>query len=223
MAISVVCPGCHKRFSVSDKFAGQKGPCPSCKAVIQIPQKADEVVVHAPEGFGPKDSQGRAVLKPIFRQETQFSPAVGVSIGGAALVVLLIAVFLRSYRGDVPMWLLGLGAVILGPPLALGGYTFLRDDELEPYRGATVLIRSTICGLGYALLWGVYALVLFYVNEGDPFEIFQMVFLAVPLVLAGAGLAYVSFDIEFGSGVIHYGLYLLVTVALRLIMGLSAY
>jgi hypothetical protein len=223
MAISVVCPGCKKRFSVSDKFAGQKGPCPSCKATIQIPEKAEEVVVHAPEGFGPADSAGRAVLKPIFRQETTFSPAIGVSIGGAALLVLLIAIYLRSYAGDVPMWLLGLGAVVLGPPLALGGYTFLRDDELEPYRGTSVLVRSLICGLGYALLWGIYAILLFYVNEGDPFEIFQMAFLTVPLVLAGAGIAYVTFDIEFGSGVIHYALYLLVTVSLRLIMGLSAY
>ena len=223
MAISVICPGCHKRFSVSDKFAGQKGPCPSCKAVIPIPKTADEVVVHAPEGFGPKDSQGRAVLKPIFRQETTFSPGIGVAIGGASLLVLLIAVFLRSYGGDVPMWLLGLGAVVLGPPLAMGGYTFLRDDELEPHRGTSVLLRSLICGLVYALLWGVYAFVHFYVNEGEPFEIFQMVLMVVPLVLAGAGTAYVCFDLEFGNGVVHYGLYLLVTVALRLIMGLSAY
>jgi hypothetical protein len=223
MAISVICPGCHKRFSVSEKFAGQKGPCPSCKAIIQIPQKSDEVVVHAPEGFGPKDSQGRAVLKPIFRQETTFNPTVAVGIGGAALTVLLIAVFMRGYGGDVPMWFLGLGAAVLGPPLALAGYTFLRDDELEPYRGTAVLVRSLICGLCYALLWGVYAIVVFYVNEGEPLEIFQMAVLVVPLFAGGAGLAFVTFDIDYGSGAIHYGLYLLVTVVLRLIMGLSAY
>src|SRR5690606_37510345 len=141
------------------------------KAVIQIPKTSAEVVVHAPEGFGPKDSKGRAVLKPIFRQETTFNPGIGVAIGGAALVVLLIAVYLRSFGGDVPMWFLGLGAAVLGPPLAMGGYTFLRDDELEPHRGNSLLLRSLICGLVYALLWGVYAFVLFYVNEGEPFEI----------------------------------------------------
>ena len=43
MAITIVCPGCHKRFSVSDNFAGQSGPCPKCKTVIKIPEKSTEV------------------------------------------------------------------------------------------------------------------------------------------------------------------------------------
>ena len=29
----------HTRFKVSDKFAGQEGPCPKCKAKIKIPAK----------------------------------------------------------------------------------------------------------------------------------------------------------------------------------------
>jgi phage FluMu protein Com len=62
MAISIVCTGCKKRFSVSEKFAGLKGPCPNCKTVIQIPAKGDEVVIHAPEAAGPKDSKGAAVI-----------------------------------------------------------------------------------------------------------------------------------------------------------------
>ena len=68
MPIKVICPGCTKRFTVSEKFAGQKGPCPHCKAEIKIPEVAEEeVVIHAPENFGPKDAGGRAVLKPIER------------------------------------------------------------------------------------------------------------------------------------------------------------
>ena len=53
---------------------------------IQIPDKAEEVVVHAPENFGPADSQGRSVLKPIFRQERSVST---VQIFGIGLFVVL--------------------------------------------------------------------------------------------------------------------------------------
>ena len=79
MPISVVCPGCKARFSVSEKFAGKKGPCPKCKAVILVPNApAEEVKIHVPEQFasGGKDSKGRAVSKPILREETKLKPAV---------------------------------------------------------------------------------------------------------------------------------------------------
>ena len=223
MAITVICPGCHKRFSVSDKFAGQKGPCPSCKAVINIPATADEVVVHAPESFGPKDAAGRAVLKPIFRQETSFSPLAALAIGGSVVALLVIAIGLRSYDGEVPPWILGVGAWLLGPPLAYGGYTFLRNDELEPYRGRSLLIRSLICGTVYALLWGLYFGGVQYLNDGDPLELFQLAVAVVPLVGIGASAAFACLDLDFGNGLIHYSLYLLVTVLLRLIMGMTAY
>ena len=54
------------------------------------------------------------------------------------------------------MIVLAVGAVLLGPPLAYAGYSFLRDDELGVYEGKDVLLRSLACGLVYALLWGVY-------------------------------------------------------------------
>lgn len=223
MAINVTCPGCHKRFTVSDKFAGQKGPCPSCKTVIQIPAKSDEVVVHAPEQFGPKDSAGRAVLKPIFRQETRFSVVTAVAIGVSIITVLVVALLLRSYEGQVPTWILGLGAVLLGPPLAYAGYSFLRDDELEPFPRNALLLRSLICGLLYAGIWGLYAAGVQFFNDGEPLEIFQLAFASVAMALLGAGAAFVSYDFEFGTGIIHYALYLVVTVLLRLIMGMTAY
>ena len=49
MAINVICPGCHTRFKVSDKYAGVEGPCPKCKVKIKIPEKSDEVVIHTPD------------------------------------------------------------------------------------------------------------------------------------------------------------------------------
>ena len=41
MSIPVVCPGCRTRFKVSDRFAGQSGACPKCKAKIEVPAQVD--------------------------------------------------------------------------------------------------------------------------------------------------------------------------------------
>ena len=219
MAITIICPGCKKRWTVNDKFAGQKGPCPSCKTVIEIPKKGDEVVVHAPDE-GPKDSRGRAVLKPILREETEFSATTAVAIGLAIVVVLGIAVFLRTVK-PLPLYLLALGAIGLAPPLVLGGYTFLRNSELEPYRGRELAIRVAACAAAYALLWGVYFWVQ-WVLKID-FELFQLVYVGPPFVLVGAFAAFASLDLDYTSGLIHYSLYLIVTILLRVVAGLPAF
>ena len=84
--------------------------------------------------------------------------------------------------------------IILGPPLAWAGYTFLRDDELEGYTGVNLASARSPCGLVYALLWGVY---LFIGNQwfgsesfAKGLEIWQMLVLAVPIGAMGtmAGL-----------------------------------
>jgi len=116
MPIPVVCPGCKKSFNVSDKFAGKQGPCPQCKTIIKVPAKAEQVVVHAPEGFGPKDTKGRAVLKPIARKETKVSPRLTAIVAGAIVTVLVATWMFRSPTGDVPTLLLVFGALILAPP-----------------------------------------------------------------------------------------------------------
>src|SRR6056297_1201645 len=92
MSIQVTCPGCLTRFQVNDKFAGKKGPCPKCKAEIMIPDKSDEVVIHAPEHSGPKDSQGRSVLKPIEREEVRVTRWGLIAVLGAIVCSLAIAV-----------------------------------------------------------------------------------------------------------------------------------
>ena len=67
MSIIVVCPGCRKSFKVSDKFAGKSGPCPNCKRTLEVPEKTQEVKVHAPEQFagGGRSTTGKLVLKPV--------------------------------------------------------------------------------------------------------------------------------------------------------------
>ncbi len=218
MPISVVCPGCKARFSVSEKFAGKKGPCPKCKNVITVPlAPTEEVKIHVPEQFasGGKDSKGRPVLKPILREQTRLKPAVMAAIGAAVVVVFVIAILLRGVSPKLPIIVAGL--LIVSPPLAFAGYTFLRDDELEPYRGRALLIRCGLCALAYAGLWGVFALIPDGVITG---EAWQWVFVAPLFISAGAGVAFACLDLDFGSAAMHYCFYLLVTLLLRAALGL---
>ncbi len=223
MTINVTCPGCFKRYQVSDRFAGQKGPCPNCKTIIHIPKKEEEVVIHAPEEFGPKDAKGRAVLKPIFRTETRFSWWTTGIVVGVALVVLITALMLRSPEKRVSMWILGAGAFLLGPPLAWAGYVVLRNIELEAYRGWSLWLRSTLSGVVYAGLWGLYAILLYYVldlSPGERPELFHLTWIIPLLWGIGALVAMGCFEFDFVTGLFHCGLYLAVTVVLRMVMNL---
>src|SRR5688500_2875242 len=127
MPLNVICPGCKKRFTVSEKFAGQKGPCPQCKTVIQIPEKQEDVVIHAPEGAGPKDSKGTAVLRPILRKDTTFSGKMAGAIAEGVVVTFVAAWIIGStyqpkekgQKAEIPWPLQALAAIALAPPLAL--------------------------------------------------------------------------------------------------------
>ena len=225
MEISVICASCHARFKVSAKYAGQTGPCPKCKKPIRVPEPSEEVVIHAPEEFGPKDSGGRAVLKPIEREEANTSPVVIAGIV-AAVIGTIAAAFVvgkvMSGEDGVPAWILAVGALLLGPPVAVAGYALLRDSELQPHRGVTLWVRAAICGLVYALLWGAYYYVKVQLFEGD-LEVFHLVFIA-PVVLAIGGLVSMAcFELEYTNGVMHCGIYVLITVMLRALMGMPIY
>jgi hypothetical protein len=227
MAIEVLCPGCKARFKVSEKFAGKKGPCPKCKTQITIPMPTAEVKVHAPETFGPKDATGKGVLTPIFREERKFSPVMAAGIGGAAAAVFLVALVLRfayakpEEKAHFPLFFLALGAVLLAPPLVWGGYTFLRDDELEPHRGQSLWMRVGICSAVYAGLWGISWAIMTYLGINLSKDYLFIPMFAVPMVLAGAGSAFATLDLEYQNGIFHFGLYLLVTVLLRVVIGLA--
>ena len=100
MSIVVVCPGCRKSFKVSDKFAGKSGPCPNCKRTLQVPTKAEEVKVHAPEAFAGGGKQRRASSSP--------SPSPGSTPSSGRLRRLIIfaavvAVLVAAGLGR-PLW-----------------------------------------------------------------------------------------------------------------------
>lgn len=220
MPIHVICPGCKKRFSVSERFAGQKGPCPSCKTEITIPGKGEEVVIHAPEGAGPKDSKGQAVLKPILREETKFSMKLAAGIGAGVVVVLILALVTSQLGDTAKLAMAILGTIGLAPPLVWAAYEFLRSSELEPYRGKALWIRVLVCAAVYAVLWGVYQWIAF-VLEIEQFEVWQAMTIAAIAVVAGGFAAYASFDLDFTVGMLHYAFYLFVTVVLALMAGIS--
>jgi hypothetical protein len=221
MAIDVTCPACHTRFQVSEKFAGKSGPCPKCKKTIKVPELKEQVVIHAPEVSGPVDSKGVAVLKPIARTEVRLSVPMIALIVGSVLGVLIAAFVLRvAYPGGTtPAVITILGAILLGPPLAFAGYTVLRDDELEPYRGTEVLLRSLACGLVFAAIWGAYWLVFAYLEQTPNWQIMAVV---VPVMLGiGALASQASYEFELPTGALHYSLYLISTILLRFILGLD--
>jgi hypothetical protein len=228
MPINVTCPGCFTKFTVADKFAGQKGPCKKCKTVIEIPKLDEQVVIHAPvhSEAGAVGTGGRHALKTYKRQDTKVQPIMIAAVAGTVLVMLIVAFLLRGSELSKSPYLIGMVAALLGPPLAWAGYTFLRDDELEAYTGTNLALRATACGLVYALLWGVY---LFIGNQwfgSDSFakglEIWQMLVLAVPIGAMGTMAGYVSLDLDPGSSFFHWAMYFAVTVILRLVIGLAA-
>ena len=219
MAIQVTCSGCKKRFEVSEKFAGQKGPCPNpdCKAIILIPAATEAVVVHAPEEGGPKGVSGRPIGKPIARKEIRFSPLVAIGIGAGALGILGAAVALRLSDTETPPILLVLGALLLAPALTVAGYSVLRDAELEPFRGKELLLRVLPCAVVFPLLWILYFFVPGYLDVNE-LSFFHLIFIIPPALIIGAFASHCALDLDYGSSAMHYGLYLVVTVSLCLVM-----
>ncbi len=223
MPISVVCPGCQTRFNVSDKFAGKQGPCPKCKKLLTVPDvPAEDITVHVPEAYagGGKDGKGRPVLKPIARKQSKFSATAIVAVVGTGLLTLVLAFMMRLAPSSNQMLIAGVGLAVISPVLAFAGYWFLRDDEGEPYQGKALYLRAALCGWAYALLWAAYVpLPMFGLISG---EIWQWLFVIPVFVAAGAGIAFATLDLDFGSAALHYCFFLAVTLLLRFAIGMPA-
>jgi hypothetical protein len=219
MPIVVVCPGCLKSFKVSDQHAGKTGRCPKCNHPIKVPTKAEEVQVHAPEAFegGGRSVTGKLVTKPIARVQTKFRP-VAVGLTAAAGIVMFVAAWGGKQAGLFPNLVpSAAGLLLVSPALAIAAYWFLRDDDLEPFRGRELYLRSAICSLGYVLLWGGFALL---VTRGliTP-ELWNWLFAVPVFTVLGAAIAFACLDLPFGDAIFHYGFYLVVTVLLRATAG----
>lgn len=224
MPIDVLCTGCKTRFQVSDKFAGQKGPCPKCKSIIQVPAKTEQVVVHAPETSGPKDSKGRSVLKPLRRIETRVTPLRIGLVVGVVVTVLAFALYFRlshDPKSPFPVWPLAAGALLVAPLTCWSGYAFLRDDELAAHEGRSLWIRTAVCSLAYAALWAAYYGVKLWLLDGKAPVSWEYVYIVPPVLAVGACVAWGGYELSYGTGLLHVGYYFIVTIALRLVAGLA--
>ena len=222
MAILVVCPGCKKSFNVDDKFAGKTGPCPKCKTKITIPEKQAEVKIHAPEEFGGggKGVTGKLALKPIAREEARIKPLMAAVIGGAVVAAIAWALVTRfvATEGTLRYLLSGIGLLLVSPPLAAAAYGFLRDDELEAYRGMQLYIRAAVCAVIYIILWAGFA---FVKDKLGTIELPYWFAVAPPFLCVGAAAGKFSFDLETANGFFHYAFYLAATMILGAIAGLG--
>jgi len=219
MAISVVCTKCRARFNVSDKFAGQTGPCPKCKNPITIPQ-ATEVTIHEPDRPTTTSKSGRMPTAPIVFEEKPVSPVL-ITLIVAGLLALLLAAFAAGRifpatdgNPGVPNWLLVATAVVIALPATRIGYAVVRDKELEPYAGRPLALRVLACSLVYAGLWWVRGAL----SPGE-LEIWQWTFIAPFFLFAGGLAAVASFDLDWGVGVTHYSLYVVITALMRFLAG----
>ncbi len=221
MPIDVTCAGCKTRFQVSEKFAGKKGPCPKCKSIIQIPTLKEQVTIEEPEPAGGKTKTGQPVFRPILRTETRLSREAAIAIGATVGVIVIGALVLRLLPGQISPIITSVGAILLAPALAMAGYAFLRDDELEPYRGQQLYLRLAICAVVYPLLWGAYWFVFSYLGILPTESLYYLV-VVIPVVIAfGTVTAISAFDFNFGPAIMHYCVYLVATLGLRMIMGMN--
>jgi hypothetical protein len=219
MPISVVCPGCTARFTVSDRFAGQTGPCPKCKKPITIPAAASvEVTVHEPEPAVASGKRGRGPTAPIVFQEKPLSMLTAAATTAGAVGCMLVAVVFRAMwgAGGTPTWVMAAGAVALAFPSAWIAYAIVRDRELQPYRGMSLVLRCGICAAAYALLWGVHA---FLPAEQMSEEFWRWLFVGPVFGFAGALAAFAALDLDWGTAGVHFACYVLFTALLRWILG----
>jgi hypothetical protein len=227
MSILVVCPGCKKSFQVQDKFAGKTGPCPKCKTTITVPEKAAEVKIHGAQEFadGGRSTKGQLLTKPIARKKFQLNPVLAAAVGGATLGLIVVAWLAGGVISDY--WVVrALGLLLVSPALALAAYSFLYDDELEPYRGIPLYIRTAACSAVYVLLWAVFVYVRGAVQTTgpagpEPIELWMWTLIAPPFLALGGAAAWLSFDLEPGNGFFHYAFYLLATSLLGWLAGLG--
>ncbi len=220
MPIRVTCPGCHTRFNVSEKFAGKEGPCPKCKKTITIPSASEEVKVHAPEEFGPKNTAGKAVFQPIVRKDAKITPVQIVLILAIVVGFLLIAGLIRgnvSDKAEFSSWLLLLGAILLAVPCTYAGYSFLGDSELGKLQGQELWGRILICAVTYGATWLTIPMISYGVGP----EVGMFVGLGA-MIAIGAAAAYLFLQLDFLFGILHFGLFLGCCILLRVVAGFTA-
>ena len=217
MAIDVTCPGCFKRFQVSDRYAGMKGPCPSCNVINSIPK--DKLRIAEPDEFesGGKTIKGRAILKPIDRKVAVIG---GQEWGIMALCVVGVfglAMLVGRFSENIGVWpvraIAFLGTVGVAFGTVIFGYILLRSgDELEYYEGPDLYQRAGFCAGAYTLLWVLFEMIVSYL--GAQGSVVLWIYLT-PFIVVGIIAAAALFDLDFSMATAHYFIFFFAIVLLR--------
>ena len=198
------------------KQAAKPDGKPGAKAEAKQPViSAEEIKIHEAETVGPKTSTGRPVIKPILRRETKVETVPVIIIAGGTLLAFAAAWLLRKPLTQ-QVGFRAIGLLLISLPLTIGGYWFLRNDELEPYRGRALWLRAAICALVYAALWGGYLLL----PADAATAAWSWIYLGPPFFVIGAAVAYATLDLEVENAFFHYCFYVLVTMLLGYTAGL---
>ena len=221
MAIDVICTGCHKRFQVSDEFAGRKGPCPGCKTVIEIPKLEDIVVVHERETT---KTGAPTKLNSIRRQGTTVSK-LEIIISLAAVTLGLTTAFIgrftisgASSSPGILIW--GIAGSMLGIGTSLLGYIVLRNSELEIVNDRKTILKASGIGILYAVLWRLQIIITdSALTMEDGIILPGVIVLALALTAIASFLPMVLLEFEFAQGLVHTSLFIAALVAYSLILG----
>ena len=219
MSLHVICPGCLKRFQVSERFAGKQGPCPNCSANISIPKEA--VTIHGVDGTESKnEKKQRFISPPIARINRVFDP-VQTQYSILGILGVLLLTFLL---GCIPMYavfrsLLGmLGLCLIAFQLVLFGYQCLRDrEQIFAFTGEELYCRTGIVAAGYVILWCVFEYCL--ATTQAEFFIAGLYFLAFAVL--AALLCHPLLEMKTPNAFLHYSIFSFSTVFLRFLIGLG--
>ncbi|TWU26165.1 hypothetical protein Pla52o_00170 [Novipirellula galeiformis] len=184
------------------------------------------MVIHVPDDGAPKDRTGQSILKPIKRTETDVTRKGLILTISAIVGVFAIAIGFRFMEVAEGARMIAnmIGLIAIAPPLVRAGYSFVYDQELEPFTGIELRNRVWLCSALFASLWIIYAFVPTYVFELDrAAEMDYMTFGIILCVMLGIGtfISMMTFEVEGLGGLTHAGLYLLTTVLLAIVSGVT--
>ncbi len=225
MSITVTCPGCHKKFVVSEKFAGKSGPCKYCKTIIKIPNEvpaAEKVVIHGGDSFssGGKNAEGKLVLKPLERSEKKFDRVRAIIIAVGILGVLLLTYLLRGVLSQ-NILIAAAGLCIVTPVIVGGLYPLVKKDEmLESIHGFDFYWRTGVISLVYAGMWGAVTY-LIHIGTLNSQSTVMWVICSIALAAFGTFMCLCFYELEWGNAVFHTLAYILVIFLLRYLAGIA--
>lgn len=227
MSITVTCPGCHKKFVVSEKFAGKSGPCKYCKTIIKIPNEvpaAEKVVIHGGDTFssGGKNAEGKLVLKPLERSVKKFNRVRAIIITAGILGALLATFILGKFVDLNQNWLIAAAVLCVVTPVLVGGlYPLVKKDEmLESIHGVDFYKRTGIISLVYIAMWGS-VMYLIHIGTLSSQTITMWVICSIVLAAFGAFMCMCFYELEWGNATFHTLAFILATLFLLYLAGMD--